>query len=159
MTAGRWPTGERGATPVVGKALEAAIVVLFIGLLTTVLYGGVVPEYRSAAGAEVGDRVLATASQEIQGAVPESPVATARAPVQLPKQIRGDAYRIRTTGTDPPRLVLEHPHPSVDGSIPLVLPDDVVTVDGSWTSTEASVVEVRQTEDGRVVELHDGDQS
>ena len=61
---------ERALSPVVGKTLELGIVVLFVGLLTTVLLAGVVPDYRTATGKELGERVLTTAAQEIEHAVP-----------------------------------------------------------------------------------------
>lgn len=52
---------DRAVSPVVGKALEAALVVLFIGLVTTSLYGSVLPSYRTTAGDGVGERTLASA--------------------------------------------------------------------------------------------------
>ena len=39
--------GERATSTVVGKALEAGLVVLFVGLLTAVLFGNVVPTHRA----------------------------------------------------------------------------------------------------------------
>lgn len=149
---------ERGASPVVGKALEAGIVVLYIALLLTVLYGGAVPEYRAAAGEEVGDRVLAEASQEIQTAVPEHETTTARVTVDLPEQLQGSNYQLRATERDGGyALVLDHPAPSVGGELPVLLPADIVRFEGSWDSTASAVVVVEQDTEGRVVELRRGD--
>lgn len=131
---------NRAATPAVGKALEAGVVVLYIGLLTATLYGGAVPEYRSAAGDAVGDRALATAAERVQQSVPPAARSVAaRTRVDLPDTIRGDPYRVRADGR---ALVLDHPHPAVDGRAPLALPDRVVRVEGEWTSTERTVVRV-----------------
>lgn len=149
--------GRRGATPVVGKVLEAGIVVLYIGLLTTILYGGLVPDYRAAAGAEVGDRALAEATQEIQGSVPASRHAEARATVDLPDRIQGSNYQVRAVEqSGDPALVLDHPDPEVGGTVPVLLPDDVTAFEGAWESTDPAVLVVEQTEDGRVVELRRG---
>lgn len=151
---------HRGSTPVVGKALEAGIVVLYIGLLTTVLYGGLVPDYRAAAGEEVGDRVLAETAQELQGAVPQSPYATAEATVSIPDTIRGSTYRLRAVErSDGYRLSLEHPHPEIDGEVPVLVPADIVAIDGTWESTDPAVITVEQTDNGRVVELSQGSES
>jgi hypothetical protein len=140
-------------TPVVGKALEAAIVVLFVGLLTTTLFGGVVPDYRSAAGDAVGERALAGATARVEQAVPATADATARLRVDLPETVRGESYRVRTEGR---ALVLDHPHPAVDGRMPLGLPDRVARVEGSWASTADAVVRVRSTDAGLVVTLDEG---
>lgn len=144
---------DRAVTPVVGKALEAAIVVLFLGMLTASLYGGAVPEYRTAAGEQVGNRTLAAASHGVQQAVPASgSVRETRAAVDLPARIRGEPYRIRTDGR---ALVLDHPHSDVGGRARLSLPDTVVAVEGTWESETPTVVAVERTDDGLVVRLED----
>ena len=106
---------DRAVTPSVGKALEGGIVVLFVGLLTTMLLGGLVPDYRAATGAELGDRVLATASQAVERAVPPTARAVdVRRSVDLPSSIAGEGYEIRTDGR---WLVLDHPDPAVGGRV------------------------------------------
>ena len=141
----------RAASPVVGKALEAGIVILYIGLLTTTLYAGAIPEYRSAAAQEVADRTLADASAELRAAVPHNATTVnATASLQLPQTIRNSAYTIRV---EEGQLVLEHPHPSVGGKTPLVLPESVETVDGHWDSQESANVRVRDSPNGLVVRL------
>lgn len=155
---GRVISDDRGSSPVVGKALEAGIVVLYIALLLTVLYGGVVPEYRTAAGQEVGDRVLAEASQEIQGSIPADTTATAQTTVALPDQIHGSNYQIRADERDETAvLVLVHPDSGINGELPVVLPPDVIEFDGEWESTADAIVTVTQTDAGRIVELRRGD--
>lgn len=143
--------GDRAVTPVVGKALEVAVVVLYVSLLTASLYGNAVPEYRSTAGAEVGDRTLATAAHGVQQAVPESPaVDAARVRVDLPDRIRGDRYRIRADGE---ALVLDHPDSAVGGRSRLALPDSVDAVNGTWESDEETAVVVERAGDGFAVRL------
>jgi hypothetical protein len=145
---------QRGVAPATSKLLEVTLVVLYIGLVSTALYGGVVPGYRSAAGDAVAERTLATASQRVQQAVPPAGAhvrATAR--VDLPATIRGRHYRVRVDGR---KLVLEHPSPDVAATTWLALPDGVVSVSGSWSSDAAARVLVRGTDSGTVVRLVEG---
>jgi len=145
---------ERGVTPSVGKALEAGIVVLFVALLSTILLGGLVPDYRAATGAQLGDRVLATASQEVERAIPPTTRAVdVRRTVELPSAIAGEGYEVRTDGR---WLVLDHPNAAVSGRVRLVLPASVDRVEGSWESGAETVVAVRGDETGLVVELTEG---
>jgi len=145
---------DRALTPVVGKALEIAIVVLYVALLTASLYGNAVPEYRSEAGAEVGDRTLATAAHGVQQAVPASrTVGTARTRVDVPDRIRGATYRIRADGET---LVLDHPNAAVGGRARLVLPDSVVSVSGTWHSDGETAVVVERVDGGFAVTLEGG---
>lgn len=147
--------GSRASAPVVGKALEAAIVVLYLGLVTTTLYGGAIPDYRTAAGDEVGERALAAASADVRAAVPANATrGEARYRVDLPPTIRGEAYRVRV---EDGALVLDHPHPSVDARVPLSLPADVGTIEGEWHSGDPAVVAVDRTGDGTALRLERGE--
>jgi|GEM_PF-239642 len=142
---------DRGVTPAVGKTLEIGLVVLFVALVTTVLLGGAVPEYRAATGDEVGDRALVSASQAIERAVPPGgATVTAQRTVDLPPTIAGSGYELRADGR---RLVLDHPDPAIDGSVRLVLGPRVGRVVGTWDSGATTVVEVTDGSDGLVVEL------
>mgnify|MGYP000197523620 CR=1 FL=1 len=142
---------ERGVTPSVGKALEAGIVVLFVALLSTILLGGLVPDYRAATGAQLGDRVLATASQEVERAVPPTARGVdARRTVELPSTIAGEGYEVAVDGR---WLVLDHPNAAVSGRVRLVLPASVDRVEGNWESGADAVVAVHGDESGLVVEL------
>jgi hypothetical protein len=142
---------RRATSPVVGKLLEMGLVVLFVGSLTTVLLGGVVPEYRTHAGGELGERVLASASQEVEAAVPPAAAAVdATRRVALPATIDGATYTVSTDGRV---LVLDHSEPAVEARTRLVLPPRVSSVSGRWQSGTDTVVSVRDGPDGLVVEL------
>jgi len=123
---------ERAIAPVVGKALEIGVVLLYVSVVTAALYGTVVPEYRTAAGVEVGDRVLASTAAGIETGTPAAGRnVSVRERVDLPERIRDRSYTIHTEGAT---LVLDHPHPEVGGRMPLALPDRVVAVRGVWHS-------------------------
>ena len=138
-------------SPVVSKALEATIVVLYIGLVTATLYGGVVPEYRAAAGDELAERTTAAAAADVERAVPPA-VASAetRVDIVLPATIAGSSYRIHAADET---LVLEHPNPGVAAKVPLVLPDSVTSVSGSWESGTRATIRVTRTDAGVEVRL------
>jgi hypothetical protein len=141
----------RAVSPVVGKAMEASIVVLYVGVLTATLYGGVVPEYRTAAGAEVGERVLAQSAERVQQAVPTAARRVeVRMEVTLPRTIREEAYSIRVEDR---ALVLDHPDERVGGRVRLALPETVESVAGEWSSRDGAVVTVGNGEDGLEVRL------
>lgn len=149
------PLDDRGVTPVVSKVLEVGLVMLFVGAVTTSLYGGIVPDARTAAGQEVADRVLASASQQVQAAVPPNRTNVRSVErVDLPETIRGRTYRVVVRNRT---LVLEHPHPGVSAEARLALPDTVVEVSGSWSSTERAWVVVESVEGGLAVRLVGGD--
>jgi hypothetical protein len=135
----------------VSKALEVGLVVLYVAFVTTALFGGVVPEYRTAAAAEVADSTLVDAADAVEAAVPPTTTrARLRAPVDLPETIRGATYRVSADGD---RLVLDHPHPDVGGRLRLSLPDAVVAVRGTWESGSDTVVAVERTPGGLRVTL------
>lgn len=142
---------DRAMSPVVGKATEAALVVLYVGLVTTALYGGAVPEYRAAAGGEIAERTAAGAAVDVESAVPpEAVVVEIETEIELPATIAGEAYRIHG---EEDRLVLEHPDPAVSTAIPLVLPERVVDVSGVWRSGEPAHAHVTTTDGGLEVRL------
>lgn len=141
---------DRAVTPVVGKVLEVGLVLLYVSLVATAMFGTVVPQYRTAAGGEVAERTVATAAERIQQAVPPAGVAGETAVrVDLPATIAGAAYRIRVDGR---WLVLEHPA-TVTARSRLALPDRVVAVRGTWASGEETVVRVRTGGEGLTVTL------
>jgi len=141
----------RAMSPVVGKALESALVVLFVGLLTTVLFGNVVPAYRTAAGGELAERTVVGAADRIEAAVPPAAHdATVRRRADLPRTISGAAYRLRLDGR---RLVLDHPNPDIGAATRLALPDRVAAVEGVWESGGEPTVTVRSEDAGLVVVL------
>lgn len=144
---------QRGLTPAVGKALEVGVVVLFVGVMTTALYGGVVPDYRDAVGEEVAERTVVAAAERVENAVPPS-ARHARVVhrVDLPASIRGAGYRVVTTDR---ALVLEHPAPEVGARTRLALPARVDTVSGTWESGEDAVVVVTGDTDRLRIRLTD----
>lgn len=146
---------DRAVSPVVGKALEAGIVVVYVSVISTALFGSVVPGYQAAAGDEVADRALADAASRVDAVVPATGEnVSGRARVDLPATIRGDAYRIEASGD---ALVLEHPHPAIEARQPLLLPPTVSRVEGVWRSDEPASVRVRRTDGGLVVSLVGGE--
>lgn len=148
-------TNERALTPAVSKALEVGIVVLFVGVLTTTLYGNVVPEYRDTVGKEVADRTVAAAAERVENAVPPR-VRHARVVhrVDLPTSVRGTGYRISAVNRS---LVFRHPSPAVEARTRLALPAHVDDVVGEWESGAETVVVVSGTDDGLTVRLTDRD--
>ncbi len=143
---------DRAVVPATSKALEASLVLLFVALLSTALYGGLVPDYRSAAGEELADRTLATAAHEVRAAVPP-PATNARAVrrVELPDTIRGEPYRIAARNGS---LRLSHPDRAVGAEARLALPERVQAVEGEWRSRGTTrVVVVPASGEGVVVRL------
>lgn len=137
----RFSTDTRAATPAIGKTLEIGIGVLVVALLTSTLYGSVVPGYRTAAGDELADRSLSKAITATETVVqPESDASTATMEVRLPATIRGATYEIHAVGRT---LELRHPHPGIGRGVSLAIPDRVVSVTGSWRSTEPFHVTAR----------------
>lgn len=144
----------RAVAPVVGKVLEVGLVLAYVGLVTSTLFGGVVPDYRSAAGDAVADRTAAAAAQRIQQAVPPNATAVrARARVRLPTTIRGRPYDVVVRNRT---LVVDHPHPAVAAEVRLALPAAVVSVRGRWHSGRPAAVVVRSVSDGLAVRLRSG---
>lgn len=134
---------DRATTAVVGKTLEAALVVLFIGLLTTTLHAGIAPAYERAAGEEIADRVLVAASEEIERAAPPERHGTERygleleRRVDLPPRIASGQYRVIAEGTT---LRLEHPETEIEARTELAIPASVTDVTGTWRSGAETVL-------------------
>lgn len=146
---------DRAVTPVVEKVITIGLVVLFVGGTTTALFGGAVPTYRDAVGDELGERILATATERVESAVPPNGTdVTSRTRVDLPESIRGSPYGITAAGSD---LLLEHASESVGERSRPALPTHVEDIEGEWRSGTALVVTVREGDDGLVVELAGGD--
>jgi len=137
---------ERGVSPVIEKLVTAGLVVLYIGGMTTVLFGGIVPAYETAAGEEVAERTLATAAGEIETAAPRSGSETAvRATVDLPATIDDTAYRIVLSDR---QLRLEHPDPEIGATTRLAVSEDIRLEPGRWQSGSTLVIE-GETNGGR----------
>ncbi len=142
---------NRAVAPVVGKLLATAVAVLYIAGTTSLLLGGVVPEYRTAAGEELSERTLAEAAATVERAAsaPES-TAVAHVRADLPPTIRGESYRLLLRNG---ALVLDHHDPALDTRTELYLPSRVDTVEGNWKSGDTLVVRASGPEANRTVEL------
>lgn len=146
---------RRGATTVVAKLLTFGIVLLYVGGLTAILFGGAVPDYREAAGAELGDRILATATDRVEGAIPpDGRFVEATRTVDLPATIEGSGYTVAVDGRS---LALEHPEDTIGGSARLALPERVASIDGSWQSGAETMVRVERESSGLAIRLVEGD--
>ncbi|SFR90973.1 hypothetical protein SAMN05216559_0861 [Halomicrobium zhouii] len=144
---------SRAVTPVVEKTITMGIVVLFVGGMTTAMFGTAVPTYRDAVGTEMSERVLAMASEEIERTVPPNTTTVqSDRTVDLPATIRGSAYRIRVDGRS---LVLVHPDIPTRRSRP-ALPPMVTGFSGEWQSGANTIVTVRSVSGGLAVELREG---
>lgn len=145
---------DRAVSAVVEKTLALGVVTLFVSLVSVAVYGGVVPDARTATGQELADRTLATACERVQQAVPPNGTAVdVRLRVRLPAQIRATGYEIRPEGRT---VVLDHPHNDVSARAPLALPDSVVRVEGRWESGEVAIIRVRDVGNGLLVRLQSG---
>ena len=145
---------DRGFSTVVEKVLAIGLVTLFVSLVSVTVYGGVVPDARTAAGEQLSERTLATAAERVQQAVPPNATAAdVRVRVDLPPTIRGAGYEIRAENRS---LVLDHPRDRLDDRARLALPESVVRVEGRWGSGETTYVHVRRVDAGLVVRLEAG---
>lgn len=132
--------------------MEVALVVLYLGVVTTALYGGVVPDYRDDAGIRIADRTLAAAAGQVEAAVPPATAhVERRVRVDIPRTIRGTGYWIhaREGGT----VALDHPRDGLDSAIRVSLPASVLAVSGAWSSDEPALVVVTGSSDGVTVRL------
>lgn len=142
---------DRGVAPVVGKALEAGIVLLYVGAVAAAMYGSVVPDYQTTAGDAVAERALAAAAADVEGAIPaDVRAATVRVDIPLPATIRGRAYSVEVENRT---LVLDHPDPDVNARVRLSLPDSVTDVSGNWSSATSAVVVVAREHGETTVRL------
>lgn len=131
---------NRAASPVVGKVLAAGIAVLYVASMTGLLLGGVVPDYRTATGAELGERVLATAASDVERSVPATDSnATVRYTRSLPRTIAGERYRLIISNRT---LRLDHPDDRIDTEARLSLPAAVTVNEGTWESGDQLAIHV-----------------
>lgn len=146
---------DRAVAPVVGKALESGLVLLYVALVTTALFGSVVPHYRTTAGSAVADGALTDAASDVEHAIPAGTgdAAVSRT-VSLPATIRGETYTLRAENRT---LVLSHPNPDVSSRVRLALPASVDEVTGTWRSGERAIVTVHRENATTVVRLEAGE--
>lgn len=147
-------TATRGMTPVVGKTLAIGLAVLYVAGMTTALLGGVVPEYETRAGTELGERVLATAVGEIENAprAVDGDLETWTA-VELPETIANSGYSlVVSNGTD--RLALDHSNPAIGRETRLSLPPNVTLQNGTVRGGTVHIT-VSGPPANRTIALHD----
>jgi hypothetical protein len=140
-------------SPVVGKMLAAGLAVLYIASATGFLLGGVVPDYRTATGSELGERVLATAATELDQSIPatESRVDV-RTRLELPRTIRGETYSIRVRERT---LHLSHPDDRVSARARLSVPSHVTVGDPVWRSGDPLLIRVSGPRSNRTLGLEE----
>lgn len=142
---------ERAVSPVVSKTLAIGIAMLYVAGMTAALGGGVVPEYQSRTGGELGERVLATAAGTVERAPPgvEGDVETTTT-VTLPRRIDDEPYTLVVTGRT---IRLDHPDVEIGAETRLLLPENVTVADGTWQSGGNLVIEVTGPRDDRTVTI------
>lgn len=145
---------NRAVSPVVGKVLAAGLAVVYIAALTGLLLGGIVPDYRTAAGEELGERVLATAGGTLERALPDTDApTTVRVRADLPATIRDAGYAVELTGGV---LRLDHPDDALDARTRLSLPPSLTPVNSTWESGGPFAVVVSGPASNRTVRLAEG---
>lgn len=145
---------SRAVAPVVGKVLAAGLAVLYISATTSLVLGGIAPEYRDATGNELGERVLATAAGTVERAMPETDAAVeASATAELPATIRNAGYAVKVVnGT----LTLDHPRDRLDCRARIQIPSNVSVTDGRWDSGAKLVIRVSGPPTNRTLRLTEG---
>lgn len=142
---------ERAISPVIEKTVTAGLVVLYIGTMTTLLFGGIVPSYETASGNEVGERTLAAAAGEIEAAAPQRSTETSiRRTVNLPATIDGSGYSIVLSDSE---LRLEHPDEDIGATTKLAVDDDLTLQSGRWESGSPFVIEADGNGTGRYLTI------
>jgi hypothetical protein len=142
---------ERGVSPVVEKLLVAGIVVLYVGGMGTLLFGGVLPSYQAETNAEMSERVLATATAEIEDAVPSTDgYVESRATIELPATIGDSSYAIRVSDRS---VELVHPDRVISAETRLAIPPEITVQTSQWKSGSDLVVEIRGSSGNRRLTL------
>lgn len=142
---------DRALSSVVEKTLAAGIALLYIAGVTGLLLGGIVPGYQATAGAELGERTLATAAGELERTVPQvDGDVRATTTVSLPTQIDNAGYRlVLADGT----LTLKRAGSTRQRERVLALPAGVVTEESTWTSGSDLLIRVEGPANNRTVTI------
>jgi hypothetical protein len=144
---------DRALSSVVEKTLAAGIALLYIAGMTGLLLGGVVPGYQATAGAELGERTLATAAGEVERTVPQvDGDVESTTTVSLPTQIDDASYRlVLADGT----LTLEQAASSLQQERALALPAGVTIEQSTWTSGSDLLIRVDGPANNRTVTIEE----
>lgn len=126
------PRDTRALSSVVEKSFVAGIALLYVGGMMGLLLGSVVPGYQAATGEQLGERTLATATEHIEQAPPQTQGAVeSTTTVTLPATIRGNRYELRLANET---LTLESSGDGFEREIQLALPEHVTTTESTWNS-------------------------
>lgn len=144
---------NRGVSPVVEKLLVAGIVVLYVGGMGTLLFGGVLPGYETETNAEVSERVLATATAGIEDAVPATEgYVESQTTIELPATIGDSSYTILVSGRS---VELRHPDRGIGTETRLAVPSETTVQESRWESGTDLVIEIRGTSDDRTLRVRE----
>lgn len=134
---------NRAVSSVVGKVLAIGIAVLYIGGMTAILFGGIVPDYERETGEELADRVTARVAGHIEQAVPEANgTVDTRRTVPLPATIEQHSYTLTVRNGV---LALNHSDGTISAQTQLRLPEHVTVTDGTYHSGDPLVIRVTGT--------------
>lgn len=144
---------SRAISPVVEKVIAIGLVAIFVSGFVGALLGGVVPDYRAAAGEEIAERTLAEAAKTVERAVPAAAgTRNGRATTDLPATIADRAYRVELDGRD---LRLVHPNPAIGPSTRVAVPASVTVRNSTWLGGDF-VVRARGPAGNRSLEVGGG---
>lgn len=140
-------------SPVVAKTLAVGLALLYVGGITAALLGGVVPGYETRAGAEMSERVVATAAGEIERAPPATDGhVDARKTITLPEMVANSGYTLElSNGTD--SLALRHSDPALETETRLALPPNLEVHNGTVESGNEIVIHVSGPPDDRTLTM------
>lgn len=142
---------QRAMTPVVSKTLAIGIALLYVGTMTTLLFGSVVPGYQTATGEELADRTLAAATGEIEQSVTAADGRVDRTTtVDLPERIDESQYSLELTDD---RLTLDHPDQHIGGETRLSLPPNLAIENGTWQSGNELRIRIIGSPDNRTLTI------
>lgn len=145
--------GRRATSAVIGKVLAAGITLLFVGGMSATLYGGVVPDYQTAASDELGERVLATATTNVEATPPTITGTVERhRTVDLPATIDNDGYRLVLHNET---LELVHPDEGITTETRLAVSDNVTIEESTYHSGADLVISVEGPTDDRRLTIDD----
>jgi hypothetical protein len=144
-------TDSRALSPVIEKTLSAALALLFVGGMTGLLLGGVVPGYQSMANEELSERTLATAAGHLEDAPPETDGrVNSTTTVSLPSTIADTGYWLVLQNDS---LLLEHPDSNLEREVTLAVGENITLEASRWSSGSRLSIHVRGPPDNRTLSL------
>lgn len=142
---------DRATSSVVGKLLGVGLVLLYLSGVTTVLFGGVIPDAQRASGQEVAERTVADVAARLERAIePVQGHVQGRVAFEPPTTIDGSGYRLRLRDGE---IALVHPNDAFSTVAPLDVPSAVTVVDSTVDSGASGALVVRGEADNRTIAL------